>query len=254
MAGELANLIAGIDDDFELPAAKLPHAVWRRLQDAVCPALFLDAARRLLVQLVSKPEAQYLHADPTARYAVEMFCWPPGFGNQPHLHRSWNASAVMAGALQIFRSSVSEAECLVAEPLVATAGQVGILTPPQFHCLRNTGTTTAVTLHVFSADESSGDIVHPEHRPPLSARFDGGDLLAIAAEAVACGGTEARDIVLSTFAVVENDVKLALMKLMATLDPAAAAVLARELATLVGGLDERRLLAIADQLEAHVGE
>lgn len=253
MAGELADLIARIDDDFYLPAAKLPYAVRRCLQDAICPALFLDAARRLLAQLVSKPDTRYLYADPAARYGVEVFCWPPGFGNQPHPHRSWNASAVMAGALQIFRSSVSEAECLVAEPLVVTAGQVGILIPPQFHCLRNTGAATAVTLHVFSADETNGDIAHSDHRTPLAARFDDNDLLAIAVAAVACSGAEARDIVVSAFAVLEIDAKLALMKVMATLDPAAAAVLARRLAGLVGGVDAPRLLVIADGLEAHVG-
>jgi hypothetical protein len=211
-------------------------------------------ARLLLAQLISEPDARYLHADPASRYGVEVFCWPPGFGNQPHLHRSWNASAVMAGELQIFRSSVSEADCLVAEPFVATVGQVGILIPPQFHCLRNTGAKTAVTLHVFSAEEINGDIAHPDHRPPLAARFDDDDLLAIAAAAVACGGAEARDIVVSAFAVVEIDAKLALMKMMAMLDPAAAAALARELARLVGGVDERRLLAIADGVEAHVRE
>lgn len=254
MGGELARLIAGIDHDFDQPAQDRPHAARRRLQAAVSPALFLDAARRLLAQLASEPDARYLHADPESRYGLEVFCWAPGFGNEPHLHRSWNISAVMAGTLQIFRSSVSGADCLVAEPLVATAGQTGLLTPPQFHCLRNVGDTTAITLHVFSADEVDGDIAHPDHRPPLASRFCDDDLLAIAAEALERGGADARDIVRSAFAVAGIDAKLALMKSMATLDPVAAAAMMRTLSQLVGELDSRRLLAIAERLEAHVGE
>lgn len=253
MAGELARLIAGIDDDFALPAHDRPHAVRRRLQAAVCPALFLDAARRLLEQLASAPGARYLHADPESRYGIEVFCWAPGSGNEPHLHRSWNVSAILAGTLQIFRSSVSAADCLVAPPLVATAGQTGLLTPPQFHCLRNVGGATAITLHVFSADEAAGDIAHPDHRPPLASRFCDDDLRAIAAEAVARGGGDARDIVRGAFdAVAGIDAKLALMKTMATLDPASAASMMRTLSQLVGGQDGRRLLAIAERMDAHV--
>src|SRR4051812_14607390 len=113
MGGALVRLIAGIDVDFSLPAAEIPHAVRRRLQAALdSPELYLDSARLLLSQLVSDPDARFLFADPKSRYTLEVFCWPPGFGNQPHLHNNWNVSAVMTSSLLVFRSAVSETECL----------------------------------------------------------------------------------------------------------------------------------------------
>ena len=254
MDGELGDLIAGIDRDFDLPAPNAAHAVRRRLQDAVSPALLLSTARRLLANLTAESDAQYLYSDPAFRYGIEIFCWPPGFGNRPHLHLSWNVSAVLAGTIDIFRSTVSAADCLLASPLVATAGEVGILIPPQFHFLKNNGTTSTITLHVFSADSANGAAPTPEPRPLLAAKFSDDDLLAIVAASISWAGPQAQDIVVAAFDLVKIDAKLSLMKMMATTDLSIAAMLARRLAALVGGVDELRLMEIARGLESRVGE
>jgi predicted metal-dependent enzyme (double-stranded beta helix superfamily) len=262
MGDALASLIAGIDLDFSLPAAEIPHAVRSRVQVALdSPELYLDSAWRLLSQLVSDPDARFLFVDPKSRYTLQVFCWPPGSGNQPHLHNNWNVSAVMASSLLVFRSTVSEADCLASEPLLATSGQAGVLIPPQFHCLRNAGDATAITFHVFSAGETGDDRTHLERRPTVASGFDDDDILAIAAQAVRHGGSRSKDIVRTGFSAVGNATKLELVKRMAKLDPNEAVRMARALSELVGGPDGLRLLAVVEKLEAaaegrrrHVGE
>src|SRR5438045_3736438 len=136
MDSALEQLIAGIDLDLCLPASEHPDVIRRRVQESLgSPDLYLDCAERLLSQLVSEPDAQFLFFDPQSRYNLQLFCWPPGFENQPHLHENWNVSAVMTSSLLVFRSTISETDCLASKPLLAASGQVGILVPPQFHCL-----------------------------------------------------------------------------------------------------------------------
>jgi predicted metal-dependent enzyme (double-stranded beta helix superfamily) len=262
MGDALASLIAGIDLDFCLPAAEIPHAIRSRVQVALdSPEFYLDSAQILLSRLVSDPGARFLFVDPKSRYTLQVFCWPPGLGNQPHLHKNWNVSAVMASSLLVFRSTVSETDCLASEPLLATSGQAGVLIPPQFHCMRNTGNETAITFHVFSADETGDDRAHLERRPTFASRFDDDDILAIAAEAARRGGPRSMDIVRTAFSAAANVTKLELVKWMAKLNPVEAVRMARALSELVGGPDGLRLLAVVEKLEAaaggrrcHVGE
>jgi hypothetical protein len=248
----LAGLIAGFDLDFALPGSEIPHAIRRRLNCALgSPALFLDVARRTCGQLVHDPLARSLFDDPRSRYTVQVFCWPVGFGNQPHLHDNWNVSAVLVGSMLVFRSPTSEAACLASEPLVASAGTAGVVMPPQFHCLRNVGASSAITLHVFSADAGSDELADAEMRPTIAERFDDADLLAIVAEAAQHGGALAEDVVRTAFtAAAGSAAKLEVTKRMAMLDPAAAVPMGRSLAALVGGRDGQRLNAVVDRLQA----
>jgi hypothetical protein len=250
MGRALENLIAGIGLDFSLPVAEVPHAIRSRLQAALdSPELYLDCAHLLLSQLFSEPDARFLYLDPQLRYMLQVFCWPPGFGNEPHLHESWNVSAVMTSSLLVFRSTLSETDCLASKPLLATSGQAGILIPPQFHCLRNVGNETAITFHVFSIDEADDDHVHLERRPTTASRFDDDGILAIATAAARHGGARSVDIVRTAFSVAGNATKLDLVKLMVKLDAREAIRMARTLSRLVGGRDGLRLLEVVEKLE-----
>ena len=247
----LAHLVAGIDLDFQLAASERPHAVRRRVQAALAfPELYLDCAELLLAQLLHEPDSRFLFADGHGRYALQLFCWPPGFGNEPHLHESWNVSAIMSQSLLVFRSAVSKTDCLASEPLLATCGKAGVLVPPQFHCLRNPGDETAITFHVFSTPEPRDRIVDPEHRPSVSERFDDDDILAIATVAATTGNSRSVGVVRSAFSAAGVATKLELVKLMARLSPVEAILLGRTLAALVGGHDGQRLLGVIDRLEA----
>jgi hypothetical protein len=250
MGRALEHLIAGIDLDLSLPASEHPHAIRRRLQAALdSPELYLDCARLLLSQVVSEPDARFLFFDPQSRYTLQVFCWPPGFGNQPHLHKNWNVSAVMANSLLVFRSTISETDCLASKPFLATSGQAGILIPPQFHCLRNVGNETAITFHVFSIDEVHSDKVHLERRPTSALRLDDDGILAISTVAARYDGARAIDIVRTAFSAAGNATKLDLVKLMVKLNPLEAIRMGRTLAQLVGGQDGRRLLDVVEKLE-----
>ena len=253
----LEQLIAHIDLDFSLPASEVPHAIRNRLQAALqAPDLYLDCAHLALSQMAFMPDARFLFRDPESRYTLQMFCWPPGFGNEPHLHTNWTVSGIMASSLLIFRSAASETDCLASEPLLATAGQAGFLIPPQFHCLRNIGDDCAITFHIFSVDAAHDERLHSEARAISSTRrLDDDGILAIAAVAARHGGPRAIEIVRNAFTAVANAAKLDAVKLMVKLDPPGALQMARTLSTLVGGRDGARLLQFVERLEiaAHDG-
>jgi hypothetical protein len=250
----LAQVIAGIDLEFDLPPSEVPHAVRRRLQAALDSTdLFLDCAQLLLSQLAWEPETRYLYFDPQSRYNLQLFSWPPGFSNPPHFHTNWNASTVMAGSLVIFRSTTSEADCLASTPLVVTAGQAGVLIPPQYHFLRNLENETAITFHVFSIEQTSGE--GPQLEGPATSgasRIDDDGILALAVLATQHGGARAVDILRTAFTEVGNATKLELIKLMTRVNQPEAIRMGKILSQLVGGQDGRRLLALVERME-HAG-
>lgn len=251
MGRALENLIAGIDRDFSLPSSEVPHAVRRRLQTALeSRELFLDCAQLLLSQLVHEPEGRFLFFDPQSRYTLQVFTWPAGFGNEPHFHGNWNVSAIMTGSLLVFRSAISPADCLAAEPLLAVCGQTGILIPPQFHCLRNVGDETAITFHVFSVAEADHEKLHLENLSASDdARIDDDGILAIARVAARCDDALSTDIIRTAFSLASHTTKLELVKLMVTVNPSEAIAMGRRLAELVGGWDGHRLLDLIEKME-----
>ncbi len=131
---------------------------------------------------------------------------------------------------------------------MAAPGQVGVLVPPQFHCLRNVGSETAITFHIFSL-YNAADKLDLKGWPTSVPRFDDDDVLAIARMAVTKGGSKAIDCVRTAFPLVGHAAKLELVKLMIRLDPFEAIDMGRTLSRLVGGLDGRRLLRLVDGLE-----
>ena len=249
MRATLEQFIAGVNRDHTLPAPNRPDAVRKRLQAALASSEFyVDCARVLLDQFVSNPGGRFLFVDPHGRYTLQVFCWPAGFGNDPHRHDAWTVSGAMMNSLLVFRSAVSAADCLASEPLAAAPGQAGALVPPQFHCLRNIGNETAVTFHVFSLDDAAGTL-DLEGRSTLAPRFDDDDVLAIARMAATKGGAAAADCVRTAFSAVGHAAKLELVKLMIRLDPLAALDMGRTLSRLVGGVDGHRLLHLVNRLE-----
>ena len=154
----LSALIVGINEDFLRAPAERPQAVRCRLQSAIASRDFLLDCFRLLFSRLSSRTGDCLFLDPAFRYKLQLFSWPPGTENEPHLHNNWNVSAVIIGSLMVFRSAISEADCRMASPLRADTGGVGVLVPPQFHCLRNDGQDTALTFHVFSMGPPHEDV------------------------------------------------------------------------------------------------
>ena len=231
----LTSLIAGINSDFSDTGKDVPHAICARLQSALkTQDLYLDCAQLLLDQIVSDPSARFLFKDLLSQYTLQLFCWPPGFGNHPHLHDSWTVAAVLTSSLLVFRSSISVADCLASTPLVATFGNAGILRPPQYHCLRNVSDQTSISFHVFPIGKSQ----HAESfsRSPSSAsRINASGVLALAKEAAKYPSARSVGIVRSAFAIAGNSTKLELVKIMAQLDRRSAVQMGTILAQSVGG-------------------
>jgi hypothetical protein len=247
----LTELVRGIDCDFRLSEAEVPHAVRQRVQQALTsPQFFLDCAHRLLSQLAFEPRTRYLYLDPQLRYYMQLFSWPEGFSNKPHLHTSWNVSAVFVGSVEILRSVRSEVDCAESTPLSAGAGEVGVLIPPQFHFLRNPADTTALTFHVFGSNSTPDQ--RPHREGPAGAgecRLDDDGILALAKTAARVDDPRATDIIRMAFAAAGSATRLELVKLMTAMDLGGGIEMGKRLAQLVGGSDGSRLLAVLEQIE-----
>lgn len=241
----LKRLIAGIDLDFECPTTDVPQSIRQRLQaELQSPDLYFSCAERLLRQVLVDPDSRVLYADPQSRYTLQLFVWPPGFGNRPHLHNNWTVSAVFTNSLLVFRSTISEADCLSSQPLLATAGSAGILIPPQFHCLRNATEAPSVTFHVFSSGPTPDQGLSHTERPSGQSRINNSGLLAIARAVSRYADPRRIDIIRAAFAVAGESTKLELVKLMAQVDISEAVALGHQLAEEVGGVDGARLLHV----------
>ncbi len=253
IGGALEQLIAGVDEDRAQPEAAPPYAVRAPPQAPVAsPDLCLDCAHLLLWQVAFARDARVLFLDPRGRYNLQVFCWPARFGNAPHLHETWNVSAVLTGSLQVFRSAISEEHCLASRPLAADAGEAGCLVPPQYHCLRNAGEDTAITFHVFSMDGRREAAPHLESSSIADERLGDDGILALARLAERHRSARSVEIVRTAFAAAGDLAKLELVKLMVRLDTLAAIDMARALARHVGGRDGDRLLDLVERIGAAV--
>ena len=173
-AEALQDLILGIGSDFDTcDAADVPYRIRSRLMSAITtPDLLLESSELLLHQVRFAPAERFLARDPQSRYTLQLFCWAPKFGNLPHLHTNWTVSAVLAGSISVQRSSISKEDCRACASILASAGEVGMLKPPQYHCLANpSGTEAAITFHVFPMNHAYHQETAELNRP--IRRIDG---------------------------------------------------------------------------------
>jgi len=253
-AEALQSLILGIGSDFDTCAAPdVPDRVRSRLKSATTtPDLLLESSDLLLHQMRNTPAERFLVRDPHSRFTLQLFCWAPGFGNLPHLHANWTVSAVLAGSISVQRSAVSEADCCASPPLLASTGEVGMLRPPQYHCLKNPSSTeAAVTFHVFPLEDSYHQETAESNRPVR--RIDSAGILALAKLAAIHGGQRSMNILRNAFEVAGNHTKLEVIKLLAKVDPQETVRLGTMLAHQVGGADGERLLNVLSRFERGTG-
>ena len=126
----------------------------------------LDEGEKLLRALVShddwlpeefaapSPESyrQYLlYCDPLERFSVVSFVWMPGHRTPIHDHTVWGMVGVMRGVetCEEFSSSIKKINSHESGP-----GQVDRVSPAigDIHVVSNTGTQTAVSIHVYGAN------------------------------------------------------------------------------------------------------
>ena len=109
---------------------------------------------RLRVQNPPSYRQYLLHLDAAARFSIVGFVWGPGQATPIHDHGVWGLVGVVRGEETSQAYRFVEGVCIaVGAPETLCAGEVMALAPPDdWHRVRNTGATTAVSIHVYGGD------------------------------------------------------------------------------------------------------
>ncbi|MFJ8646052.1 cysteine dioxygenase [Streptomyces sp. NPDC093546] len=98
-----------------------------------------------------------LHAEPDGSFSLVALVWLPGQATPIHDHVAWCVTGVHEGEEHERRYRLvpdgDAARLVTTEDVVNARGTVAALAPPgDIHLVRNGGTETAVSLHVYGAD------------------------------------------------------------------------------------------------------
>jgi 3-mercaptopropionate dioxygenase len=103
----------------------------------------------------SRYQTYLVHAEPDGSFSIVVMVWLPGQATPVHDHQSWCCTAVLQG------TEYEEVYALRGDHLAVLArnanpvGTVSGFAPPgDVHLVRNIGSTTAVSLHVYGTDIS----------------------------------------------------------------------------------------------------
>ncbi|MGW4466111.1 hypothetical protein [Micromonospora sp. NPDC004704] len=113
-------------------------------------------------QLAGDPDGyvqHVLHVEPDGLFSIVALVWRPGQVTPIHDHLCWCVVGVVDGVESEVRYEVTEREGDVflsqAEVTENPTGSVcGIAPPGDIHEVRNAGTATAVSIHIYGADIS----------------------------------------------------------------------------------------------------
>ncbi|RKR89558.1 putative metal-dependent enzyme (double-stranded beta helix superfamily) [Micromonospora pisi] len=113
-------------------------------------------------QLAGDPDSyvqHVLHVEPDGLFSVVALVWRPGQATPIHDHLCWCVVGVVDGVESEVRYEVTERDGDVfltqAEVTENLTGSVcGIAPPGDIHEVRNAGTDTAVSIHIYGADIS----------------------------------------------------------------------------------------------------
>jgi 3-mercaptopropionate dioxygenase len=137
---------------------------WQQTADRVVGALRgrLPAAgqlsRTLLTpeQLAGDPggyQTHLVHAEPDGSFSIVVMVWLPGQTTPVHDHLSWCCTAVLDGTEYEEVYALRRDHLRVIADHANPAGTVrGFAPPGDIHLVRNIGTTTAVSMHVYGTD------------------------------------------------------------------------------------------------------
>ncbi|HEV8459563.1 MAG TPA: cysteine dioxygenase family protein [Gaiellaceae bacterium] len=139
-----------------------PHVIAARAGMLLRPAL---ADNALLEERHCEPaEDQYrqhlVHVHPAGRYSIVALVWKPGQATPIHDHRCWCVVGVWRGlereTAYDLQGDAESAHLVERCSVVAEPGDVGVLVPPEedIHRVENSGTTLAISIHVYGADIS----------------------------------------------------------------------------------------------------
>jgi predicted metal-dependent enzyme (double-stranded beta helix superfamily) len=151
---------------------RLDRAVGRGEPRAICSGvkealvdLARDHARGIPGDFFEEADDRYarrlLHRAEDGAYSVMIMVWAPGQGTAIHDHAGkWCVECVLRGQISITHydpvdDPSSDPSPRFTEGRTATGhvGNVGVLVPPnEYHRIRNSGTETAATIHVYAGE------------------------------------------------------------------------------------------------------
>jgi len=148
----LADWAAAIRRCVDVASAdRLPYAVADTLRGGTALGQLLDARQQ---QGSAEHYTRHvLHADPAGLFTIVALVWRPGQATPVHGHYTWCAYTVLKGRLEeeqfAWNRQTSRADYQGRAsklPGDTVAGHAGL---DQIHRLRNAGTDTAVSIHVY---------------------------------------------------------------------------------------------------------
>ncbi|HZC39894.1 MAG TPA: cysteine dioxygenase family protein [Streptosporangiaceae bacterium] len=97
-----------------------------------------------------RPAGHLLHAEPDGRFSILGLVWRPGQSTRIHDHITWCVVGVLQGAEHedLYDDQLNPIGARDNHP-----GEVSGFAPPgDIHRIRNTGTRTAISLHIYGTD------------------------------------------------------------------------------------------------------
>ena len=151
---------------------------WQRTAGRVAAALraaLPDPAELLPAELRRGDPACYqshlVHAEPDGSFSVGVMVWLPGQATVIHDHVAWCVTGVLQGQEheEIFAlADGGSALRLVARNTNDTGSVSGFAPPGDIHRVRNSGSETAISMHVYGADISRlGNSIRREYTLPI---------------------------------------------------------------------------------------
>ncbi|MHA6785697.1 cysteine dioxygenase [Pseudonocardia saturnea] len=139
---ELTDLVDGVR------TAVTAHAGWADTARLVAGPEVLTAEQRL-----GSPDdycGHTLHVEPDGSFSVVALVWRPGQTTRIHDHVTWCVLGVVQG---VEHEELFDAELNLVGRSENQVGDVGGSAPPgDIHRARNTGGTTAISIHVYGTD------------------------------------------------------------------------------------------------------
>jgi len=152
--------------DWQQTADRVVSALRGRLPD---PAATLPA--RLRAGNPDCYQSHLLHAEPDGSFSIAAMVWLPGQQTPIHDHVAWCVTGVLQGHEheEIFALTDDTSALRLLTRNENAAGTVSGFAPPgDIHRVRNTGTSIAISMHVYGADISRlGNSIRREYPLPV---------------------------------------------------------------------------------------
>ncbi len=97
-----------------------------------------------------RPAGHVLHAEPDGTFSILGLVWRPGQSTRIHDHITWCVVGVLAG---VEHEELYDDELSLIGARDSYLGEVSGFAPPgDIHRIRNTGSRTAISLHIYGTD------------------------------------------------------------------------------------------------------